>query len=88
MGGAEADPVAEMLVLEAIAYHDFTSSWCTMVGATAVGSLGAFLPQAGLDRVFANRHIPVTLVHEGAYRANFYVGLRNLSVHNLTFVEF
>ena len=67
MGGAEADPITEMLVLEAIAYHDFTSGWCTMVGATAVGSLGAFLPQAGLDRVFANRHIPVTLVHEGEF---------------------
>jgi indole-3-acetate monooxygenase len=62
MGGAEADPVTEMLVLEAIAYHDFTSGWCTMVGATAVGSLGAFLPQAGLDRVFANGHIPTAAI--------------------------
>src|SRR5262249_61462234 len=58
VGGAEADPVTEMRVLEEIAYHDFTSGWCTMVGATAAGSLGAFLPQAGLDRVFADRHIP------------------------------
>jgi len=39
MGGAEADPVTEMMVLEAIAYHDFSSGWCTMVGATAVASL-------------------------------------------------
>jgi indole-3-acetate monooxygenase len=62
MGGAEADPVTEMLVLEAIAYNDFTSGWCTMVGATAVGSLGAFLPQAGLDRVFANGHIPTAAI--------------------------
>src|SRR5215813_15385300 len=62
VGGAEADPVTEMLVLEAIAYHDFTSGWCTMVGATAVGSLGAFLPQAGLDRVFANGHIPTAAI--------------------------
>jgi indole-3-acetate monooxygenase len=62
MGGTEADPVTEMLVLEAIAYHDFTSGWCTMVGATAVGSLGAFLPQAGLDRVFFNGHIPTAAI--------------------------
>jgi indole-3-acetate monooxygenase len=62
MGGAEADPVTEMLVLEAIAYHDFTSGWCTMVGATAVASLGAFLPQAGLDRVFVNGHIPTAAI--------------------------
>lgn len=62
MGGAEADPVTEMLVLETIAYHDFTSGWCTMVGATAIGSLGAFLPQAGLDRVFTNGHVPTAAI--------------------------
>jgi alkylation response protein AidB-like acyl-CoA dehydrogenase len=62
VGGAEADPVTEMLVLEAIAYNDFTSAWCTMVGATAVGSLGAFLPQAGLDRVFAGGSIPTAAI--------------------------
>src|SRR5215831_20631461 len=62
VGGAEADPVTEMRVLEEIAYHDFTSGWCTMVGATAVGSLGAFLPQAGLDRVFANGNIPTAAI--------------------------
>jgi indole-3-acetate monooxygenase len=62
LGGAEADPVTEMMVLEAIAYNDFTSGWCTMVGATAVGSLGAFLPQAGLDRVFAGGHIPTAAI--------------------------
>jgi len=62
MGGAEADPITEMMVLESIAYHDFTSGWCTMVGATAVASLGAFLPQAGLDRVFANGNIPTASI--------------------------
>src|SRR6204780_4177285 len=62
VGGLEADPVTEMLVLEAIAYHDFTSGWCTMVGATGVGSLGAFLPQAGLDRVFASGQIPTAAI--------------------------
>ena len=45
LGGAEADPVTEMVVLEELAYHDFTSGWCTMVGGTSVASLGAFLPQ-------------------------------------------
>ncbi|MGB7033877.1 MAG: acyl-CoA dehydrogenase family protein, partial [Xanthobacteraceae bacterium] len=62
VGGAEADPVTEMLVLEGLAYHDFTSAWCTMVGATGVASLGAFLPQAGLDRVFGNGKIPTASI--------------------------
>src|SRR5215470_11975952 len=58
MGGAEAYPVTEMLVLEALSYHDLTSGWCTMVGATAIASLGTFLPQAGLEKVFRNGRIP------------------------------
>jgi alkylation response protein AidB-like acyl-CoA dehydrogenase len=62
MGGAEADPVTEMLVLEGLAYHDLTSGWCTMVGATGIASLGTFLPQAGLDRVFAGGHVPTAAI--------------------------
>jgi alkylation response protein AidB-like acyl-CoA dehydrogenase len=62
VGGAEADPVTEMLVLEELAYHDFTSGWCTMVGATGVASLGAFLNEAGLQQVFANNRIPTAAI--------------------------
>jgi indole-3-acetate monooxygenase len=62
MGGAEADPVTEMLVLEGLAYNDFASGWCTMVGATGIASLGTFLPQAGLDRVFNDGHIPLAAI--------------------------
>jgi indole-3-acetate monooxygenase len=62
MGGAEADPVTEMMVLETLAYHDLTSGWCTMVGATGVASLGTFLPQAGLDLVFKNGQIPTAAI--------------------------
>ena len=62
MGGAEADPVTEMLVLEGLAYNDLASGWCTMVGATGIASLGTFLPQAGLDRVFAGGNIPTAAI--------------------------
>jgi alkylation response protein AidB-like acyl-CoA dehydrogenase len=62
LGGIEADPVTEMLLLERIAYHDFTSGWCTMVGATGVASLGAFLPQTGLDKIFRNGQIPTAAI--------------------------
>ena len=80
LGGAEVDPVTEMLVLERLAYHDFTSAWCTMVGATGVAALGAFLPQAGLDQVFAKGHFPTAAIsffpagravrEKGGYRLN------------------
>lgn len=58
LGGAEADPLTEMLVLEAIAYHDLTSAWCAMVGATGLSALGVFLDDAGLAHVFRDGHIP------------------------------
>jgi indole-3-acetate monooxygenase len=80
VGGAEADPVTEMLVLEELAYHDFTSGWCTMVGATAVASLGAFLNETGLKAVFRDGHIPTAAIsffpagravrENGAYRVS------------------
>jgi alkylation response protein AidB-like acyl-CoA dehydrogenase len=62
VGGAEADPITEMLVLEGLAYHDLTSGWCTMVGATGIASLGTFLPQAGLDVVFSGGQIPTAAI--------------------------
>ena len=62
MGGAEADPVTEMLVLEQLAYHDLTSGWCTMVGATAIASLGTFLTPAGLARIFNGQAIPTASI--------------------------
>lgn len=62
MGGAEADPVTEMLVLENLAYHDLTSGWCTMVGATAIASLGTFLTPPALAAVFKNGIIPTASI--------------------------
>jgi len=62
VGGAEADPVTEMKVLEALAYQDLTSGWCTMVGATGIASLGTFLPQDALDIVFAGGRIPTAAI--------------------------
>ena len=62
MGGAEADPVTEMLVLESLAYSDMTSGWCTMVGATAIASLGTFLTPDGLAHIFRNGQIPTASI--------------------------
>jgi alkylation response protein AidB-like acyl-CoA dehydrogenase len=62
VGGAEADALTEMLVLEELAYADLTSAWCTMVGATAVASLGAFLARPALDRIFRDGRIPTASI--------------------------
>jgi alkylation response protein AidB-like acyl-CoA dehydrogenase len=62
VGGLEADAVTEMMVLERLAYYDLSSAWATMVGATGVASMGAFLPQSGLDKVFGGGKIPTAAI--------------------------
>lgn len=52
IGGFEVDPVTDAMVLEALAYHDMTSAWCTMVGNTTVSALAVFLKQPIVDRIF------------------------------------
>ena len=44
LGGAEADPVTQLEVIEALARIDASAAWCTMIGATSMGSWGAFCP--------------------------------------------
>jgi indole-3-acetate monooxygenase len=58
LGGAEADPVTQFEVIEAVTMANASAGWCTMVGATSVGMPGAFLPDAGVRRMFADGKIP------------------------------
>jgi len=58
LGGAEADPITQMEVLEALALYDSSASWCVMIGATSIGSPGAFLPDEGIQEVFRDGRIP------------------------------
>ena len=43
LGGAEADLVTQLEVLEAISNIDTSAGWCTMIGASACSFPGAFL---------------------------------------------
>ena len=58
LGGAEADPVTQMEVIEELAYIDAAAGWCLMIGATAIGRTGAFLCEDAIDDMFANGRIP------------------------------
>jgi len=62
LGGAEADPTTQMLVLEALAYASSAASWCAMVGSTSVGLPGAFLPDTAIAEMFPSGHIPLGAV--------------------------
>lgn len=54
LGGDEADPLTQLHVLEALARVDASAAWCVGVLAGASAIVGAFLPRAAADRVYAD----------------------------------
>ena len=60
LGGAEADVVTQLDVLEAVSRIDPASGWCLMIGAASVGSLAAFLPDDSIEEIFVGGKPPKT----------------------------
>lgn len=58
LGGAEADPVTQMEIIEELAYIDAAAGWCLMIGATAIGRPGAFLCDEAITQIFDGGSIP------------------------------
>ena len=58
LGGAEADPVTQLDVLEAVSRIDPAAGWCLMIGAASLGSLAAFLPEDAVDELFSGGNPP------------------------------
>ena len=58
LGGAEADPVTQLEVIERMAYNDPSAGWAQMIGATSIGWIGAFLPDESVAQIFAGGRIP------------------------------
>ena len=58
LGGAEADPVTQMEVIEALVGIYPSAGWVVMTNATVVGSAGAMLPDDAIAEMFAGGRIP------------------------------
>jgi len=58
LGGAEADLVTQLEVLEAVTYIDTSAGWCTLIGAAAIASPGAFLVDEAIAQIFASGQVP------------------------------
>ena len=52
LGGAEADLVTQLDVLEAVSEIEPSAGWCLMIGAASLGGVGAFLPDDAIDVIF------------------------------------
>jgi alkylation response protein AidB-like acyl-CoA dehydrogenase len=58
LGGAEADLLTQIEVVEAASAIEPSVGWCLMIGATSIGLPGAFLPDAAIAEIFAEGRIP------------------------------
>jgi alkylation response protein AidB-like acyl-CoA dehydrogenase len=58
LGGAEADPVTQMEVIEALSAVDASAGWCLMVGATTAALPGVFLGDEAVATIFAGGRMP------------------------------
>ena len=78
LGGAEADPVTQMHVFEAVSYIDPAAGWTCFIGCGAL-MLTAYLPDACIERMWAGGRIPTAAAvvmpghatrDDGGYRIN------------------
>ena len=60
LGGAEADLVTQLDVLEAVSEIDASAGWCLMIGAASLGGVGAFLHEDAIREIFAGGQPPKT----------------------------
>ncbi len=58
LGGADADPVTQMEVIEALAAIYPSAGWVLMTNATAIGNASAFLDDEAIEEVFAGGSVP------------------------------
>lgn len=58
LGGRESDLRTQIEVIERLAYVDPSVAWCAMIGASAIGWAGAFLPASAVAEIFAGGRVP------------------------------
>lgn len=58
LGGAEADPVTQLEVIEALARIDSAAAWSTMIGATSIAAPGAYLSDEAIEKMFVGGRPP------------------------------
>jgi alkylation response protein AidB-like acyl-CoA dehydrogenase len=58
VGGGEADPVTQIVVIEAMARMDTSAGWTTMIGAGAASMATAFLSDGAIREIFGQGRPP------------------------------
>src|SRR5215510_10859978 len=58
LGGAEADPITQLEVIEAMSAIDPSTGWTFAIGTGALGLCAAFFPDVAVERMFHAGRIP------------------------------
>ncbi|MDA1129541.1 MAG: hypothetical protein O2913_12725 [Chloroflexi bacterium] len=58
LGGAEADAMIQMEVVEAASRIDPSAGWCLMIGAGTLSGMAAFLTDEAIDEIFVGGKAP------------------------------
>ena len=67
LGGAEADLLTQLDVVEAVTRIDPAAGWCLMIGSASVANITAFLPDEAIQELFADGRHPTAA---GAFSAS------------------
>jgi len=59
LGGAEADPITSIRLLEEVSRADGSAGWSLMAAGVAIGSAAAFLADAAVAEIFGSSDDPV-----------------------------
>lgn len=57
LGGPECDPLLYLELCDELCYINPSAGWCAFINSTSVSWLGAFLPDAGVERIFGKRSL-------------------------------
>ena len=59
LGGPEVDPLLYLELIDELCYVNPSAGWCAFINSTSTAWLGAFLPDAGVARIFAGGRVPI-----------------------------
>lgn len=59
LGGPEVDPRLYLELCDELSYINPSAGWCAFINSTSAALLGAFLPDAGAERVFRSGLMPI-----------------------------
>ena len=59
LGGPEVDPQLYLELCDELCYINPSAGWCAFINSTSTAWGGAFLPDAGVQRIFADGRMPI-----------------------------